>query len=84
MHDIAESTIQYSDWENDVIYHIIPFMKYDKEDVQMVKRKRHISNDPVCIVWSEHLKDFIMDNIMTKHTIVFIVIYPMLSGLFRV
>lgn len=45
---------------------------------------RHLGNDEVHIVWSEHTRDYRRGIIPTEFGDVIIVIYPLLSGLFRI
>lgn len=45
---------------------------------------RHLGNDEVHIVWSEHGRDYRRDIIPTEFCDVLIVIYPLQFGLFRV
>lgn len=45
---------------------------------------RHIGNDEILVVWSEHRRDWRRDIIKTEFGDVMIVIYPMLNGLYRV
>ena len=45
---------------------------------------RHLGNDEVHIVWSEHTRDYRRGIIPTEFGDVIIVIYPLTSGLFRI
>lgn len=45
---------------------------------------RHLGNDEVHIVWSEHTRDYRRGIIPTEFGDVIIVIYPMKNGLFRI
>ena len=45
---------------------------------------RHLGNDEVHIVWSEHDRDYHHDVIPTEFGDVLIVIYPMRNGMFRI
>ena len=45
---------------------------------------RHLGNDEVHIVWSEHSRDYRRGIIPTEFGDVIIVIYPLKNGLFRI
>ena len=45
---------------------------------------RHLGNDEVHIVWSEHSRDYRRGIIPTDFGDVVIIIYPLLSGLYRI
>lgn len=45
---------------------------------------RHLGNDEVHIVWSEHSRDYRRGIIPTEFCDVLIIIYPLANGLFRV
>lgn len=49
-----------------------------------MNKTRHLGNDEVHIVWSEHIRDYRRDILPTEFCDVLIVIYPLKSGLFRV
>jgi hypothetical protein len=52
--------------------------------VNQVAKKRHVGNDFVHIVWSEHKRDYNPDTIVSQFNDAHIVIYPLPSGLFRI
>ena len=45
---------------------------------------RHLGNDEVHIVWSEHTRDYRRGIIPTEFGDVIIIIYPLNNGLFRI
>jgi len=47
-------------------------------------RKRHIGNDIVHIVWSEHVADYSPSTIISQFGSIVIIIYPLPNGLFRI
>lgn len=77
-------TISYADWQFDVIFHIVPLMPTDPTDEQQVQKKRHVGNDIVHIVWSDHWRDYRQDTMLTHFNFIIIVIYPLMKGLFRI
>lgn len=67
----------------EVIYHVATRMPYDNSEA-VLNKTRHLGNDEVHIVWSEHHRDYRRDILPTEFCDVLIVIYPLKSGLFRV
>ncbi|XP_058461535.1 probable Rho GTPase-activating protein CG5521 isoform X1 [Malaya genurostris] len=67
----------------EVIYHVSTRMPSDSSEA-ILNKTRHLGNDEVHIVWSEHNRDYRRDILPTEFCDVLIVIYPMKSGLFRV
>jgi len=77
-------SLYFSTNRNEVMYHVAPMMPTDQTDDQQLKKKRHIGNDPVHIVWSEHFIDYDPFTISSQFNDAHIVIYPLSSGLYRV
>jgi hypothetical protein len=77
-------TISYADWQYDIIFHVAPMMPTDPADDQQVQKKRHVGNDIVHIVWSDHWRDYRHDTMLTHFNFIIIVIYPVVKGLFRI
>uniref|UniRef100_A0A8D8AP22 Probable Rho GTPase-activating protein CG5521 n=1 Tax=Culex pipiens TaxID=7175 RepID=A0A8D8AP22_CULPI len=67
----------------EVIYHVSTRMPSDTPE-SILNKTRHLGNDEVHIVWSEHNRDYRRDILPTEFCDVLIVIYPLKSGLFRV
>lgn len=69
----------------EVMYHVATRMPSDSSEAMLLKT-RHIGNDEVHIVWSEHQRDYTRDIFPTKFCDVLIVIYPLgqSSNLYRV
>mmetsp|Transcript_23491 Transcript_23491/g.58803 ORF Transcript_23491/g.58803 Transcript_23491/m.58803 type:complete len:1527 (-) Transcript_23491:30-4610(-) len=53
-------------------------------DAQLIATKRHVGNDSVHIVYSEHVRDYDCQTIVSEFNDAHIVVYPLESGLFRV
>lgn len=49
-----------------------------------LSKTRHLGNDEVHIVWSEHYREYRRDILPTEFCDVLIVVYPLKNGLFRV
>ncbi|XP_065181814.1 ral GTPase-activating protein subunit alpha-1-like isoform X2 [Sycon ciliatum] len=67
----------------EVLFHVATRMENSDERGQLTKL-RHIGNDEILIVWSEHSRDWRRDIIRTDFGLVMIVIYPMQNCLYRV
>ncbi|XP_037955587.1 probable Rho GTPase-activating protein CG5521 isoform X2 [Teleopsis dalmanni] len=67
----------------EVIYHVATRMPTDSPEAILLKT-RHLGNDEVHIVWSEHYRDYRRDILPTEFCDVLIVVYPLKNGLFRV
>ncbi|XP_062379234.1 LOW QUALITY PROTEIN: ral GTPase-activating protein subunit alpha-2 [Sardina pilchardus] len=65
----------------EVIFHVSTRMPSDSED-SLTKKLRHLGNDEVHIVWSEHTRDYRRGIIPTDFGDVLIVIYPMKNHMF--
>jgi hypothetical protein len=68
----------------EVIFHVVTRMPTLRADRQQVHKKRHVSNDHVQIIWSEHDRDYLPSTFVSHFNDVHIVIYPQPSGLYRV
>lgn len=53
-------------------------------DEQQILKKRHVGNDLVHIVWSEHSREYRPSTITSQFNDAHIVIYPLPNGLFRI
>lgn len=67
----------------EVIYHAATRMPSDTTEALLTKT-RHLGNDEVHIVWSEHHREYRRDILPTEFCDVLIVVYPLKNFLFRV
>ncbi|XP_077094754.1 ral GTPase-activating protein subunit alpha-2 isoform X7 [Siphateles boraxobius] len=67
----------------EVIFHVSTRMPSDSDD-SITKKLRHLGNDEVHIVWSEHTRDYRRGIIPTDFGDVLIIIYPMKNHMFFV
>jgi hypothetical protein len=74
----------YANATTEVIFHVITKMPNKENDNQQIHKKRHVGNDNVHIVWSEHDRDYRPWTITSQFNFVHIVIYPLQYPLFRV
>ncbi|GAM28814.1 hypothetical protein SAMD00019534_119900, partial [Acytostelium subglobosum LB1] len=68
----------------ETIFHNITMMPTNKAEPQQIHKKRHVGNDIVNIIWSEHIRDYCPTTITSQFNDAHIVIYPLPNGLFRV
>eukprot|EP00123_Amoebidium_parasiticum_P015941 comp23211_c1_seq6/m.37771 comp23211_c1_seq6/g.37771 ORF comp23211_c1_seq6/g.37771 comp23211_c1_seq6/m.37771 type:complete len:973 (-) comp23211_c1_seq6:412-3330(-) len=78
----GRTTVYFATSTMEVVYHVATRMPY--EDDKHLKKKRHIGNDRVQIVWTEHWKDFRPDIIRTKFKDAIIIICPLTNGLYKI
>jgi len=74
----------YSNATMETIFHDITLMPTNANDPQQIHKKRHVGNDIVHIIWSEHERDYSPTTITSQFNDALIVIYPLKNGLFRV
>ncbi|XP_028251013.1 ral GTPase-activating protein subunit alpha-2 isoform X2 [Parambassis ranga] len=65
----------------EVIFHVSTRMPSDSDDC-LTKKLRHLGNDEVHIVWSEHTRDYRRGIIPTDFGDVLIIIYPMKNHMY--
>ena len=75
----------YSDKNRtEIMYHVAPLFPSDETDKQQLKKKRHIGNDNVQIVWSESDNEYDTATVKSQFNDAHIIIYPLHNKLFRV
>ncbi|XP_072907479.1 ral GTPase-activating protein subunit alpha-2 isoform X1 [Hemitrygon akajei] len=67
----------------EVIFHVSTRMPSDSDD-SITKKLRHLGNDEVHIIWSEHTRDYRRGIIPTDFGDVLIIIYPMKNCMFYI
>ncbi|XP_070180609.1 ral GTPase-activating protein subunit alpha-1-like isoform X3 [Littorina saxatilis] len=72
----------YANSTCEVVFHVSTRIPCQGNDWHI--KMRHLGNDEVHIVWSEHTRDYRRGIIPTEFGDVIIVIYPMHDGLFRI
>lgn len=80
----GEYTPYFADYKSEIIFHIPSLMPTSKTDPQQIHKKRHIGNDHVKIIWSEHTREWYKETITSHFNLFQIVIYPLKNGLFRI
>ncbi|XP_073338962.1 ral GTPase-activating protein subunit alpha-1 [Pagrus major] len=79
----GQTTPYYATSTTEVIYHVSTRMPHD-QDHNLTKKLRHLGNDEVHIVWSEHSRDYRRGIIPTEFGDVLIVIYPMKNRMYSI
>ncbi|XP_030070150.1 ral GTPase-activating protein subunit alpha-1 isoform X1 [Microcaecilia unicolor] len=67
----------------EVMFHVSTRMPSDSDD-SLTKKLRHLGNDEVHIVWSEHTRDYRRGIIPTEFGDVLIIIYPMKNHMYSI
>ncbi|XP_069029130.1 ral GTPase-activating protein subunit alpha-1 isoform X5 [Embiotoca jacksoni] len=79
----GQTTPYYATSTTEVIYHVSTRMPHD-QDHNLTKKLRHLGNDEVHIVWSEHSRDYRRGIIPTEFGDVLIIIYPMKNHMYSI
>ncbi|XP_077587938.1 ral GTPase-activating protein subunit alpha-1 isoform X2 [Stigmatopora nigra] len=79
----GQTTPYFATSTTEVIYHVSTRMPHD-QDHNLTKKLRHLGNDEVHIVWSEHSRDYRRGIIPTEFGDVLIVIYPMKNHMYSI
>ena len=67
----------------EVMFHVATRMP-SSSDEALITKTRHLGNDEVHIVWSEHWRDYRRGILPTEFCDVLIIIYPLKNDLFRI
>jgi hypothetical protein len=77
-------TPYFADHKSEVVFHVPTMMPTKEGDKQQIAKKRHVGNDHVHIVYSDHHVDYRVKTIRSQFNFVHIVAYPLPTGLFRI
>ncbi|KAJ3417071.1 Ral GTPase-activating protein subunit alpha-2 [Chytridiales sp. JEL 0842] len=77
-------TTYYCNATVEMIFHDVTSMPTDPEDLKQLKKKRHVGNDQVHIVWNEHYRDYRKNTIGGDFGNAQIVVTPLDNGLFAI
>ncbi|KAI9355355.1 hypothetical protein DFJ73DRAFT_276580 [Zopfochytrium polystomum] len=80
----GSTAVYYCDSRTEIIFHDITRFPLDPEDPKQLKRKRHIGNDHVHIIWNEHYRDYKRTTIGGDFGNAQIVITPLANKLYSV
>lgn len=73
----GRTSVYFCDSFVELMYHVVTAMPTSHTDPQQLHKKRHVSNDHVHIVWTEHSRDYRPSTISSQFNHVHIVIYPL-------
>lgn len=79
------TTLPY--WRNamtELVVHEVTRMPTVHKDPQQILKKRHVGNDIIHVVWSEHCRDYKPHTIVSQFNDAHIIIFPLPNGLFRI
>lgn len=80
----GKTSIYYSDFSNELMFHVSPLMLNDESNEQQIGKKRYIGNDHIHIIWSDNISNYDISTITSSFNQEHIVIYPIDYCLFRV
>lgn len=66
----------FADAIREILFHVTTQMPTDPQDAQQVNKKRHVGNDQVQVVYSEHDRDYRPETISTQFNDAHIIVYP--------
>lgn len=81
---VGNTLLYYRDALHELVIHEVVRMPTSEKDPLQILKKRHVGNDIVHIVWSEHCRDYKPETIVSQFNDAHIIIYPMPNGLFRI
>ena len=79
----GETAPYYATSSMEIMFHVSTRMPSSSEESRLQKT-RHLGNDEVHIVWTEHWRDYRRGILPTEFCDVLIVIYPLKNNLFRI
>ena len=67
----------------EVMFHVATRMPTTSDEA-LITKTRHLGNDEIHVVWSEHWRDYRRGILPTEFCDVLIIIYPLKNNLFRI
>jgi hypothetical protein len=83
-HKVGEDFLYYATPMLELAFHETVRMPNSEKEEALIEKKRHVGNDLVHIVWSEHCKDYPTNTIVSQFNKAHVIIYPLANGLFRI
>eukprot|EP00299_Pterocystis_sp_00344_P012681 c6120_g1_i3.p1 GENE.c6120_g1_i3~~c6120_g1_i3.p1 ORF type:complete len:639 (+),score=133.24 c6120_g1_i3:151-1917(+) len=74
----------FADSLREALFHVTSQMPTDPNDPQQINKKRHVGNDQVQIVYSEHDRDYRPETISTQFNDAHIIVYPISGNRYRI
>ncbi|XP_028395941.1 ral GTPase-activating protein subunit alpha-2-like isoform X2 [Dendronephthya gigantea] len=78
------TAVYYANSTVEVMFHVATRMPVSSDEGGFIKKVRHLGNDEIWIVWSEHSRDFRHGIVNAEFGDVAIAIYPLQNHLFRI
>ena len=75
----GRSAPYYANSMMEVVFHVSTRISSPEDEQMMTKRMRHLGNDEIHIVWSEHYREYRRGIIATEFCDALIVIYPLIA-----
>ena len=69
---------------NELVIHEVVRMPTIHKDPQQILKKRHVGNDIIHVIWSEHCRNYKPQTIVSQFNDAHIMIFPLPNGLFRI
>ena len=77
-------SIYYANALVEIMYHVATMIDGSSDEDRLRKKTRHIGNDEVQIIWTEHVHEYNRSIIAGAFGDVLIVIHPLSNGLYRI
>ncbi|CAF4597345.1 unnamed protein product [Rotaria socialis] len=77
-------SIYYANELVEIMFHVATMIDGSNDEDRLRKKTRHIGNDEVQIIWTEHYHEYDRSTIATAFGDVLIVIHPLPNGLYRI
>jgi len=85
LHPLANTySIYYANALVEIMYHVATMIDGSTDEDRLRKKTRHIGNDEVQIIWTEHYHEYDRSIIASAFGDVLIVIHPLPNGLYRI
>mmetsp|Transcript_43818 Transcript_43818/g.61588 ORF Transcript_43818/g.61588 Transcript_43818/m.61588 type:complete len:1380 (+) Transcript_43818:2-4141(+) len=73
----------YANSMYELIFHDLTSMPTTDQE-QQIHKKRHVGNDNVHVIWTEHVRDYNPRTIVSEFNDAHIVVYPLPNGMFKI
>lgn len=70
--------------QTELVVHEVTRMPTVHKDPQQILKKRHVGNDIIHLIWSEHCRDYKPQTIVSQFNDAHIMIFPLPNGLYRI
>lgn len=81
---VGDAFLYYATPSLELAFHEVVRMPNLEKEEALVEKKRHVGNDLVHIIWSEHAKDYSTSTVVSQFNKAHVIVYPLPNGLFRI